>query len=101
MTDTMSSMTSAKEIGEADNPPLRRLAAQHDGADLVRDGSKIVSRPEDRHGRDLFREFVLRAICHVSFRSRRLDVFSISGFGLRSLARYVVLGRVFSSSSNL
>src|SRR5271169_3684928 len=79
----------AERNQEADVPAERRPARKNDRADFIRYGS--ISMPRSEHGRepaDFWR---------IEWRLPGAHAFSNSGFGLRTAARYVVRGRVFSS----
>ena len=85
--DTVSSMTSANEIGKADDPPLRR-ALRLSTIALILSVTEAKSYPGPRIGavaHSAAASLSARAICHMSFRSRLPAAFSISGFGLRNL----------------
>src|SRR6267142_1912601 len=74
---------------KADKPAQGNRARQNDGADLVRDRAVGMPRPKHRREAPNFRR--------IEWRLPGAHAFSSSGFGLRTAARYVVRGRVFSS----
>src|SRR5580704_9763660 len=79
----------AERQQEADVPPNRSRAGKNDCADFVCDGA--VGMPRSEHRREAAN------LRRIEWRLAGAHAFSSSGFGLRTAARYVVRGRVFSS----